>query len=76
MMRNRLRPSSPSPSAPRFRLGQLAIATLSNPRVAGRGADTVTPALIEQFIPFIWLTTPNRYLMLMQNLSQLRVRRC
>jgi len=35
--------------------------------LAASGADTVTPALIEQFIPFTWLTTPNRYLMLMQN---------
>lgn len=31
------------------------------------GADTVTPALTEQIRPFTWLTTPNRYLLLLQN---------
>ena len=28
-------------------------------------ADTVSPALMEQIIPFTWLTTPNKYLVLM-----------
>jgi predicted dienelactone hydrolase len=31
------------------------------------GADTVTPALTEQIRPFTWLTTPHRYLLLLQN---------
>lgn len=34
--------------------------------VAG-GADTVTPVLAEQLRPFSWLSTPNRYLLLMTN---------
>ena len=30
-------------------------------------ADTVTPALAEQIRPFAWLTTPERYLLMMEN---------
>ncbi|MGP1373525.1 MAG: alpha/beta hydrolase [Almyronema sp.] len=30
-------------------------------------SDTVAPALSEQIIPFTWLKTPDRYLLLMQN---------
>lgn len=34
--------------------------------VAG-SADTVAPALLEQIQPFTWLTSPNKYLVLMNN---------
>lgn len=34
--------------------------------VAG-SADTVAPALTEQIVPFTWLTTPEKYLVLMEN---------
>lgn len=48
--------------------GETGFAAIDIPVLLGAsGADTVTPALIEQFTPFTWLTTPNRYLMLMQN---------
>ena len=29
-------------------------------------ADTVAPALPEQIRPFTWLTTPNRYLLVLE----------
>jgi predicted dienelactone hydrolase len=35
--------------------------------IVASGADTVTPALPEQITPFTWLTTPDRYLLLLQN---------
>lgn len=48
--------------------GETGFAAIDLPvLMAASSADTVTPALIEQLIPFTWLTTPNRYLMLMQN---------
>ncbi|HEY9848491.1 MAG TPA: alpha/beta hydrolase [Leptolyngbyaceae cyanobacterium] len=34
--------------------------------IAG-SADTVAPALTEQLLPFTWLTTPEKYLVLMEN---------
>jgi len=34
--------------------------------IAG-SADTVAPALLEQIQPFTWLTSPNKYLVLMNN---------
>jgi len=48
--------------------GETGFAAIDIPvLLAASGTDTITPALIEQFTPFTWLTTPNRYLMLMQN---------
>ncbi|GAB4464729.1 MAG: alpha/beta hydrolase [Elainellaceae cyanobacterium] len=35
--------------------------------IVASGADTVTPALPEQITPFTWLTTRDRYLLLLQN---------
>ncbi len=43
--------------------GALDVPTL----IVASGADTVTPALPEQIMPFTWLTTPHRYLLLLQN---------
>lgn len=43
--------------------GALDVPTL----IVASGADTVTPALPEQILPFTWLTTPHRYLLLLQN---------
>ena len=36
--------------------------------VAGSG-DIFTPALLEQIVPFTWLTTPNKYLVVIENAS-------
>jgi predicted dienelactone hydrolase len=44
-------------------LGQIRIPVMI---VAG-GADTVAPALPEQIIPFSWLTTAHKYLLMMSN---------
>jgi predicted dienelactone hydrolase len=41
-------------------LAQIRVPTMM---IAGQ-ADTVTPALLEQIRPFTWLTTPDRYLVL------------
>lgn len=47
-------------------LGQRGIAQIQVPTLIVTGnADTVAPALPEQFRPFTWLNTPNRYLVLM-----------
>lgn len=49
-------------------LGQSALAQLDMPvMIASSGADTVTPALLEQIQPFTWLTTASRYLLLLKN---------
>lgn len=34
--------------------------------IIGGSADTVTPVLLEQIRPFTWLTTPDRYLVILQ----------
>ncbi|NJL86059.1 MAG: alpha/beta fold hydrolase [Leptolyngbyaceae cyanobacterium SM1_1_3] len=44
-------------------MGQIAVPTLL---ISGT-SDTVAPALAEQIIPFTWLQTPERYLVLLQN---------
>ena len=35
--------------------------------ILSSGSDTIAPALFEQIRPFTWLTTPNRYLLLISN---------
>ncbi|MFQ3629230.1 MAG: alpha/beta hydrolase [Cyanobacteriota bacterium] len=48
--------------------GEEGYAALDVPTlIVASGADTVTPALPEQILPFTWLTTPHRYLLLLQN---------
>ncbi|GAB4152320.1 MAG: alpha/beta hydrolase [Cyanobacteria bacterium J069] len=48
--------------------GEAGYAALDVPTLlVASGADTVTPALPEQITPFTWLTTPDRYLLLLQN---------
>lgn len=48
--------------------GEEGYAALDVPTlIVASGADTVTPALPEQITPFTWLTTPHRYLLLLQN---------
>ncbi|MFL9453477.1 MULTISPECIES: alpha/beta hydrolase [Nostocales] len=49
-------------------LGQASLSKINIPvmTVAG-GSDTVAPALPEQIQPFTWLTTPNKYLVLVNN---------
>ncbi len=48
--------------------GEEGYAALDVPTlIVSSGADTVTPALPEQITPFTWLTTPHRYLLLLQN---------
>ncbi|HIK55523.1 MAG TPA: alpha/beta hydrolase [Synechococcales cyanobacterium M55_K2018_004] len=49
-------------------LGSADYAALNLPvMIIAAGADTVTPALAEQIRPFTWLTTPNRYLLMLTN---------
>jgi len=49
-------------------LGQNGYNQLNLPvMLVASGADTVAPALTEQIRPFTWLSTPNRYLLLLQN---------
>ena len=43
-------------------MGQVTTPTM----IVSSGADTVTPALQEQLVPFTWLTQPERYLLLMR----------
>lgn len=43
-------------------MGQITTPTM----LVASGADTVTPALQEQLVPFTWLTQPERYLLLMR----------
>ena len=43
-------------------MGQVTTPTL----MVSSGADTVAPALQEQFVPFTWLNQPERYLLLMR----------
>ncbi|MEL6138939.1 MAG: alpha/beta hydrolase [Cyanobacteria bacterium J06628_6] len=48
--------------------GPTGMADISVPLMMIAGSDdTVTPALAEQIRPFTWLTTPERYLLLLEN---------
>lgn len=43
--------------------GQAGMSQISVPvTIVASGADTIAPALLEQIIPFSWLTTPRKYL--------------
>ena len=49
-------------------LGETSLSKIQSPvMVIGGSADTVAPALVEQIQPFTWLTSPNKYLVLMKN---------
>ena len=49
-------------------LGETSLSKIQIPVLVIAGsADTVAPALVEQIQPFTWLTSPNKYLVLMQN---------
>ncbi|MEG3896904.1 MULTISPECIES: alpha/beta hydrolase [unclassified Microcoleus] len=49
-------------------LGETNLSKIKIPvMVIGGSADTVAPALLEQIQPFTWLTSPNKYLVLMRN---------
>ncbi|MEG5061474.1 alpha/beta hydrolase [Microcoleus sp. A2-C5] len=49
-------------------LGETNLSKIQIPvMVVGGSADTVAPALLEQIQPFTWLTSPNKYLVLMNN---------
>jgi predicted dienelactone hydrolase len=48
--------------------GQKSLSQLKIPlTIVSGSADPVTPALEEQIQPFTWLTTPNKYLAILQN---------
>ena len=49
-------------------LGETNLSQIKIPvMLIGGSADTVAPALLEQIQPFTWLTSPNKYLVLMNN---------
>lgn len=49
-------------------LGETSLSKIQIPIMVIAGtADTVAPALVEQIQPFTWLTSPNKYLVLMKN---------
>ncbi|WP_293350602.1 MULTISPECIES: alpha/beta hydrolase [unclassified Microcoleus] len=49
-------------------LGETNLSKIQIPIMVIAGtADTVAPALLEQIQPFTWLTSPNKYLVLMNN---------
>jgi predicted dienelactone hydrolase len=49
-------------------LGETNLSKIQIPvMVIAGSADTVAPALIEQIQPFTWLTSPNKYLVMMKN---------
>jgi len=49
-------------------LGETNLSKIQIPvMLIGGSADTVAPALLEQIQPFTWLTSPNKYLVLMNN---------
>ncbi|MBD1829747.1 alpha/beta hydrolase [Microcoleus vaginatus GB1-A2] len=49
-------------------LGETNLSKIQIPVMLIAGsADTVAPALLEQILPFTWLTSPNKYLVLMNN---------
>lgn len=46
-------------------LGKAALSKITSPiAIVGSSGDTFAPVVSEQIIPFTWLTTPNRYLVL------------
>ena len=48
-------------------LGQTSLSQIKVPTLMVTGnADTIAPAVTEQIQPFTWLTTPNRYLVMLQ----------
>lgn len=49
-------------------LGEAGLSQIQIPvMIVSSSADTFAPALPEQIIPFTWLTTPKKYLVLIQN---------
>jgi len=49
-------------------LGETNLSQIKIPvMIIAGSADTVAPALLEQIQPFTWLTSPNKYLVLMNN---------
>lgn len=49
-------------------LGETSLSKIQIPvMVIAGSADTIAPALVEQIQPFTWLTSPNKYLVLMKN---------
>jgi predicted dienelactone hydrolase len=47
-------------------LGQVGLSQIDIPvMIVSSSADTIAPALLEQIQPFTWLTTPNKYLVLL-----------
>ncbi|MFB2973947.1 alpha/beta hydrolase [Aerosakkonema sp. BLCC-F183] len=49
-------------------LGPTGLSQIKTPvMIISGSADTVAPALSEQIQPFTWLTTPNKYLVVMKN---------
>ena len=49
-------------------LGETNLSKIQIPVMIVTGsADTVAPALLEQIQPFTWLTSPNKYLVMMKN---------
>ncbi|GAB1538792.1 hypothetical protein NUACC21_14560 [Scytonema sp. NUACC21] len=49
-------------------MGQASFSKINIPvAIVSGGSDTVAPALPEQIQPFNWLTTPNKYLVLINN---------
>ncbi|MFB2922505.1 alpha/beta hydrolase [Aerosakkonema funiforme] len=49
-------------------LGPTGLSQIKTPvMIVSGSADTVAPALSEQIQPFTWLTTPNKYLVVMKN---------
>jgi predicted dienelactone hydrolase len=49
-------------------LGETSLSKIQIPvMVIAGSSDTVAPALLEQFQPFTWLTSPNKYLVMMKN---------
>lgn len=49
-------------------LGETSLSQIQIPvMVIAGSADTVAPALLEQIQPFTWLTSPNKYLVVLEN---------
>ncbi len=49
-------------------LGETNLSKIQIPvMIVAGSADTVAPALLEQIQPFTWLTSPNKYLVMMKN---------
>jgi predicted dienelactone hydrolase len=55
-------------------LGQTELSSITVPTMIVAGSvDTIAPALEEQIKPFTWLTTEQKYLLLMENASHIAV---